>query len=183
MVGSLRSTTACRFPQRHSFGPRGVKPSPVVAALPCAKEKGRIVADQYLQVPGFTGLWTAGDSAAVPDGYETGIFFPPTAQHGMREAIVAAQNIERTILGQPLKPFLAIARWACSRASVITPAWRVSWIQVLRLHRLVDVALGLSREASPPGEETARHAGVDARSVIRPRHRTTDHLARCRRVE
>ncbi len=83
----------------------GVKPSPVVAALPCPKEKGRIVADQYLQVAGFTGLWTAGDCAAVPDGYETGKFFPPTAQHGMREAIVAAKNIERTILGQPLKPF------------------------------------------------------------------------------
>ena len=83
----------------------GVKPSPVVAALACAKEKSRIVADQYLQVPGFTGLWTAGDCAAVPDGYETGIFFPPTAQHGMREAIVAAKNIERTILGQPLQPF------------------------------------------------------------------------------
>ncbi len=83
----------------------GVKPSPVVAALPCAKEKGRIVADEYLQVPGFTGLWTAGDCAAVPDGYETGKFFPPTAQHGMREAIVAAKNIERTILGQPRKPF------------------------------------------------------------------------------
>jgi NADH:ubiquinone reductase (H+-translocating) len=83
----------------------GVKPSPVVATLPFAKEKGRIVADEYLQVPGFTGLWTAGDCAAVPDGYETGKFFPPTAQHGMREAIVAAKNIERTILGQPLKPF------------------------------------------------------------------------------
>src|SRR5213082_1110023 len=39
----------------------GVKPSPVIAALPCPKEKGRIVADEYLQVPGFTGLWTAGD--------------------------------------------------------------------------------------------------------------------------
>jgi NADH:quinone reductase (non-electrogenic) len=83
----------------------GVKPSPVVAALPCPKEKGRIVTDEYLQVRGFRGLWTAGDCAAVPDGYETGIYFPPTAQHGMREAIVAAKNIERTILGQPLQPF------------------------------------------------------------------------------
>jgi len=83
----------------------GMKPSQVVAALPCPKEKGRIVADQYLQVPGFPGLWTAGDCAAVPDGYETGLFFPPTAQHGMREALTAAINIERTILGQPLQPF------------------------------------------------------------------------------
>ena len=83
----------------------GVKPSPVVAALPCPKEKGRILANEYLQVPGFAGLWTAGDCAAVPDGYETGVFFPPTAQHGMREALTAAKNIERTILGRPLQPF------------------------------------------------------------------------------
>jgi len=83
----------------------GVKPSPVVAALPCPKEKGRILANEYLQVPGFAGLWTAGDCAAVPDGYETGMFFPPTAQHGMREALTAARNIERTILGRPLQPF------------------------------------------------------------------------------
>jgi NADH:quinone reductase (non-electrogenic) len=83
----------------------GVKPNPAVAALPCKKEKGRLCVDEYLQVPGFPGLWAAGDCAAVPDGYETGNFFPPTAQHGLREAVVAAKNIERTILGQPLKSF------------------------------------------------------------------------------
>ena len=83
----------------------GVKPSPVVAALPVPKERGRILADEYLQVRGFDGLWAVGDCAAVPTGYETGMFHPPTAQHGMREAIVAAKNIELTILGRPLKPF------------------------------------------------------------------------------
>lgn len=98
----------------------GVKPSPVVAALSCAKERGRIVANEFLQVPGFAGLWTAGDCAAVPDIMASPVedspgrarttasparTFPPTAQHGMREAIVAAKNIERTILGRPLKPF------------------------------------------------------------------------------
>jgi NADH:ubiquinone reductase (H+-translocating) len=93
------------IPARTLIWTAGVKPSPVVAALPCPKEKGRIRADEYLQVPGFTGLWAAGDCAAVPDGYETGIFYPPTAQHGLREAVVAAKNIERTILDQPLKPF------------------------------------------------------------------------------
>jgi NADH dehydrogenase len=82
----------------------GVKPSPVVAALPSPKEKGRICANEYLQVPGVSGLWAAGDCAAVPDP-DTNHFYPPTAQHGMREAIVAAKNIERTILGEPLKPF------------------------------------------------------------------------------
>jgi NADH dehydrogenase len=83
----------------------GVKPSPVIATLSVAKERGRILADEYLQVRGFPGVWAAGDCAAVPDGYETGLFYPPTAQHGMREALTAAKNIERAILNQPLKPF------------------------------------------------------------------------------
>ncbi len=85
----------------------GVKPSPAVAALPCPKERGRIIANEYLQVPGFTGLWAAGDCAAVPDltASPARTFYPPTAQHGMREAVTAAKNIERTILNQPLKPF------------------------------------------------------------------------------
>jgi NADH dehydrogenase len=91
----------------------GVKPSPVVATLACPKQKGRVSVNEFLQVPGFAGLWAAGDCAAVPDVVDTPAqtgspnrsLYPPTAQHGMREGIVAAKNIERTILGQPLKPF------------------------------------------------------------------------------
>src|SRR4029077_13547695 len=55
---------------------------------------------------GATGLWACGDCAAIPDGYETGNFWPPTAQHGLREAIRAAKNIEAAIDGRPLKPFV-----------------------------------------------------------------------------
>jgi NADH:quinone reductase (non-electrogenic) len=82
----------------------GVRPSPVIASLPVAKEKNRVRVNEYLAVPGATGLWAVGDCAAVPD-LEGGQFYPPTAQHGLREGVVAAKNIERTILGQPLKPF------------------------------------------------------------------------------
>ena len=82
----------------------GVKPSHVVAVLPCAKEKGRISTNEFLQVPGFPGLWAAGDCAAVPE-LQTGKFHPPTAQHGMREAVVAAKNIESAILDKALQAF------------------------------------------------------------------------------
>jgi len=84
----------------------GVKPSAVIESLDCKKERGRLLVNQYLAVPGVSGLWAAGDCAAVPDGYETGNFFPPTAQHGLREAIRAAKNIEATILDRPLVPFV-----------------------------------------------------------------------------
>ena len=84
----------------------GVKPGTVIESLDCKKERGRLLVNEYLAVPGVSGLWAAGDCAAVPDGYETGNFFPPTAQHGLREAIRAAKNIEAAILDRPLTPFV-----------------------------------------------------------------------------
>ena len=84
----------------------GVKPGVAIESLGCKKERGRLLVNEYLSVPAVSGLWAAGDCAAVPDGYETGNFFPPTAQHGLREAITAAKNIEAAIDGRPLKPFV-----------------------------------------------------------------------------
>ena len=81
----------------------GAKPSPVIEGLPCEKLRGRLLVDECLAVTGVPGLWAVGDCAAVPDG--AGGFYPPTAQHGMREAVAAAKNIVRTVVGEPLKPF------------------------------------------------------------------------------
>jgi NADH dehydrogenase len=83
----------------------GVKPSPVIAPLPSQKERGRLLVNEFLGVPGVPGLWAAGDCAAVPDS-KTGKFHPPTAQHGLREGLIAAKNIEAAILGRPPRPFV-----------------------------------------------------------------------------
>jgi NADH dehydrogenase len=83
----------------------GVKPSPVIAPLPGQKERGRLLVNEFLGVPGVPGLWAAGDCAAVPDS-KTGKFHPPTAQHGLREGLIAAKNIEAAILGRPPRPFV-----------------------------------------------------------------------------
>jgi NADH dehydrogenase len=82
----------------------GVKPSPVIAQLPCEKERGRLLVSEYLAVTGVPGLWAAGDCAAVPI-LDTENFHPPTAQHGLREGMTVAKNIEATILDRSLKPF------------------------------------------------------------------------------
>src|SRR5437868_2668954 len=82
----------------------GVKPSSVIAPLPCEKERGRLVVSEYLAVTGVPGLWAAGDCAAVPI-LNTDNFHPPTAQHGLREGVVVAKNIEATILDRSLTPF------------------------------------------------------------------------------
>jgi NADH dehydrogenase len=82
----------------------GVKPSPVIAPLPCQKERGRLLVSEFLAVTGIPGLWAAGDCAAVPVS-NTEKFHPPTAQHGLREGLVAAKNIEAVVLDRPLKAF------------------------------------------------------------------------------
>jgi NADH:ubiquinone reductase (H+-translocating) len=82
----------------------GVKPSSVIAPLPCEKAHGRLLVSEYLAVTGVPGLWAAGDCAAVPVS-NTDNFHPPTAQHGLREGLVAAKNIEAVVLGRPLKSF------------------------------------------------------------------------------
>src|SRR5215470_9319027 len=84
----------------------GVKPSPIIASLPCQKERGRLLVNEEMSVPGVAGLWAAGDCAAIPDVRSgAGKFYPPTAQHALREGVVVAKNIEAAILGQPVKPF------------------------------------------------------------------------------
>jgi NADH dehydrogenase len=82
----------------------GVKPSLVIAELPCEKERGRLLVSEFLAVTGVPGLWAAGDCAAVPV-FDTEKFHPPTAQHGLREGVTVAKNIEATILDGSLKPF------------------------------------------------------------------------------
>ena len=82
----------------------GISPHALLDTLPCPKRKGRLLVNEYLEVPGWPGIWALGDCALVPDR-KTGAFHPPTAQHALREGRVAAQNILATVRGNPLKPF------------------------------------------------------------------------------
>jgi NADH dehydrogenase len=83
----------------------GITPSPLLSRLPCAIERGRILANECLQVPGWPGVWTLGDCALVPDVLNPGKFCPPTAQHATRQAGVLAKNIVASMRGQPPRPF------------------------------------------------------------------------------
>lgn len=82
----------------------GSSPNPLVQKLPCKKERGRIVVDQFLEVVGWPGVWAVGDCAAVPDR-STGKFSPPTAQHALRQAKRLGQNVAASIRGKARKPF------------------------------------------------------------------------------
>ena len=104
MVVTLSDGTS--IPAATMIWTAGVKPSPVISSLPCQKERARLLVNEDMSVPGFPGLWAAGDCAAIPDAKSaTGKFYPPTAQHGLREGMIVAKNIEAAILGRPPKPF------------------------------------------------------------------------------
>jgi NADH dehydrogenase len=83
----------------------GITPPALVSGLPCTLQRGRILANECLQVPGWPGVWTLGDCALVPDSLKPGQFHPPTAQHAIRQARVLAGNIVSALHGQPPRPF------------------------------------------------------------------------------
>ena len=83
----------------------GITPPPLLSNLPCAIQRGRVVANDCLQVPGWPGVWALGDCALVPDPLNPGKFYPPTAQHASRQASTLAGNIVATMRGQALQPF------------------------------------------------------------------------------
>jgi NADH dehydrogenase len=84
----------------------GTQPNPLVRTLPCRTERGKVCVDEYLQVPGFPGVWAVGDCALVPDILSrTGGFHPPTAQHAIRQGRVLAHNILAELRGTRKKRF------------------------------------------------------------------------------
>ena len=72
----------------------GTTPAPVVSSLPCELQRGRVVANESLQVPDFRvfGRWA---TARCARPLESGKFYPPTAQHAIRQAVRAREEHRR----------------------------------------------------------------------------------------
>jgi NADH dehydrogenase len=83
----------------------GSAPNPLLAELACPKDRGRIVANEFLAVPDRPGVWALGDCAVIPDP-KTGKPYPPTAQHALRQGRVLARNIAAAIRGGRQRPFV-----------------------------------------------------------------------------
>jgi len=78
--------------------------NPLVATLRIPKSGGRIIVSEFLEVAGFPGVWAVGDCALISDR-KSGGFYPPTAQHAIREGRCVARNIAANILGGRKKSF------------------------------------------------------------------------------
>jgi NADH dehydrogenase len=82
----------------------GVRAHPLADVLGLEQTRGgRILVGEDLSVPGRPEVFVVGDLAGAGDG--KGGLLPQVAQPAIQEARHAAQNIERTLKGEPRTPF------------------------------------------------------------------------------
>ncbi|GAA1797745.1 NAD(P)/FAD-dependent oxidoreductase [Actinomadura chokoriensis] len=89
----VRLTGGRHVPTRSLIWCVGVRPDPLVESLGLETKKGRLVVDEYLNVPGRPEIFACGDAAAVPDPNRPGEVTPMTAQHAVRQGKRAARNV------------------------------------------------------------------------------------------
>jgi NADH dehydrogenase len=131
---------------------------PLLADLPCKKERGRIVIDPFFEIPGWKGVYALGDCASLIDSV-SGKPHPPTAQHAVREGKTVARNLAAALDGRAKRPFrfstlgqLATIGRRTGVANVLGInfsgfiawwLWRTVYLMKLpRLEKKVRVALG-----------------------------------------
>ncbi|MFI1697324.1 NAD(P)/FAD-dependent oxidoreductase [Streptomyces bobili] len=83
----------------------GVRPDPLAESLGLPMERGRLLVEPTLQVPGRPEVFACGDAAAVPDLEKPGAYTPMTAQHAWRQGKVAGHNIAASLTGGELRPY------------------------------------------------------------------------------
>jgi NADH dehydrogenase len=109
VIGYADETVHCdhgeSFPAATLVWAAGVSPSPILKDLPLELQRGRIVVDSALEVPGFAGVWAVGDCAALIDPTSKQLY-PPTAQHALRGGRQVAKNICARMKGKPTTPFV-----------------------------------------------------------------------------
>ena len=122
----------------------GLTPNAIIRTLPCKIERGKIFANEYMEVPGYPFLWACGDCAYIVDP-ANGKPYPPTAQHASRMGKVVARNIEATIRGGSKEPFVyksvgALA--AIGRRSGVANimGWRFSGVFAWMMWRMIYLA-------------------------------------------
>jgi NADH dehydrogenase len=102
--GTVRLTDGTMILTNTLVWTAGTSPNPLLETIPCAKERGRLLVTEFLELQGWPGVWALGDCSAIPDRL-TGKFYPPTAQHALRQGKIAAHNIIAAIRGTEKKRF------------------------------------------------------------------------------
>ncbi len=120
-----------RLPTRTIIVTVGVGPNPVIARLPVAMARGRVVCDPFCRVLDWPGVYAAGDNAAVPD-VQGGDFYPPTALVAFGHAERVAENILAEVRGRALRRF----HFEGVEAALLSRGHAIAQIKALQLEGL-----------------------------------------------
>jgi NADH:ubiquinone reductase (H+-translocating) len=75
----------------------GVRAHPLVDGVDLATNRGRLVVDEFMAVPGTPDIYACGDCAAVPDLTRPGQVCGMTAQHAQRQGKQVARNVAASL--------------------------------------------------------------------------------------
>jgi NADH:ubiquinone reductase (H+-translocating) len=75
----------------------GVRPDSLVSGINLATNRGRLVVDEFMSVPGASDIYGCGDCAAVPDLTRPGQLCGMTAQHAQRQGKRVAKNVAASL--------------------------------------------------------------------------------------
>jgi NADH:ubiquinone reductase (H+-translocating) len=103
--GGIETADGQTIPARTVIWAAGVKPVEIVASLPFDKARdGRVLVNQYLQVPGAPGVYVIGDCGYLLQAGGSRPY-PPTHQVAGRQGPACARNIIRAIQGREQRAF------------------------------------------------------------------------------
>ena len=95
--GHVQLSTGEKVPTRSLIWCVGVRPDPLVDGLNLETNRGRLVVDEFMAVPGAPDIYACGDCAAVPDLTRPGQVCGMTAQHAQRQGKRVARNVAASL--------------------------------------------------------------------------------------
>ena len=95
--GFVRLTTGENVTTHSLIWCVGVRADPLVDDLELKTNRGRLVVDEFMAVPGAAGIYACGDCAAVPDLTRPGQICGMTAQHAVRQGKQVARNVAASL--------------------------------------------------------------------------------------
>ena len=98
-------TTGEKVPTRSLIWCVGVRADPLVDGLDLETNRGRLVVDEFMRVPGATDVYACGDCAAVPDLTRPGQVCGMTAQHAVRQGRRVAENVAASLGVGKARPY------------------------------------------------------------------------------
>ena len=149
MDGYVQLSTGEKVPTRSLIWCVGVRADPLVDGLDLETNRGRLVVDEYMAVPGAPDIYACGDCAAVPDLTRPGQVCGMTAQHAQRQGKQVARNVAASLGIGAAAPVSSTTTWASWSTWAGWPPPRTRWTSRCPGRRQ------RRRPRLPPG----RHAG------------------------